>query len=134
VDDYEGWTTFEGPALYFYAGKAPYMSRELMQFPVSVPNDGMVDIVIQGRLSRTDLLKNIDGAERGAAYWNEKANYFKASAYRLGLMQEEGNLAIDGERFPFEGYYAEVHRGLGTVLSMNGRYAVNFACDTPSSA
>ncbi len=27
VDDYEGWTTFEGPILYFYAGKGPYVSR-----------------------------------------------------------------------------------------------------------
>jgi len=28
---------------------------ELMQFPVAVPNDGMVDLVIQGRVS-SDLL------------------------------------------------------------------------------
>ena len=27
VDDYDGWTTFEGPVLFFYAGKGPYMSR-----------------------------------------------------------------------------------------------------------
>jgi sphingosine kinase len=70
VDDHEGWSTFEGPILYFYAGKGPYVSRyklfqllqlfsllclttysrELMQFPVSLPNDGMVDLVIQGRV------------------------------------------------------------------------------------
>ena len=37
------------------------------------------------------------------------------------------------QRFPFEGYYAEVHRGLGTVLSMTGRYAVDFAVGPPSS-
>ena len=43
-------------------------------------------------------------------------------------------MAIDGERFPFEGYYAEVHPGLGTVLSMNGRYAVDFTLGPPSSA
>jgi hypothetical protein len=27
VDDQEGWTTFEGPILYFFAGKGPYVSR-----------------------------------------------------------------------------------------------------------
>lgn len=27
VDDYDGWTTFEGPILFFYAGKGPYVSR-----------------------------------------------------------------------------------------------------------
>jgi sphingosine kinase len=134
VDDHEGWSTFEGPILYFYAGKGPYVSRELMQFPVSLPNDGMVDLVIQGRLSRAEMLKHMNGAEKGAAYWQDQSHYFKASAYRLELLQEEGNLSIDGERFPFEGYYAEVHRGLGTVLSMHGRYAVNFAVAPPSAA
>jgi sphingosine kinase len=134
VDDYEGWSTFEGPILYFYAGKGPYVSRELMQFPVSVPNDGMVDLVIQGRLSRGEMLKHMNGAEKGSAYWQDQAHYFKASAYRLELLQEEGNLSVDGERFPFEGYYAEVHRGLGTVLSMHGRYAVNFSVSPPSAA
>ncbi|KAH9079548.1 ATP-NAD kinase-like domain-containing protein [Lactarius deliciosus] len=134
VDDYDGWTTFEGPVLFFYAGKAPYMSRELMQFPVSIPSDGMVDLVIQGTLPRAEMLRNLlNGAEKGAAYWLSQAQYFKASAYRLGFLQEDGNLSIDGERFPFEGYYAEVHRGLGTVLSMKGRYAVDFALDPPSS-
>ncbi len=63
-----------------------------------------------------------------------QAQYFKASAYRLGLLEEDGNLSIDGERFPFEEYYAEVHRGLGTVLSMSGRYAVDFTVGPPSSA
>ncbi|KAH9043106.1 ATP-NAD kinase-like domain-containing protein [Lactarius pseudohatsudake] len=134
VDDYDGWTTFEGPVLFFYAGKAPYMSRELMQFPVSIPSDGMVDLVIQGTLPRAEMMRNLlNGAEKGAAYWLNEAQYFKASAYRLGFLQEDGNLSIDGERFPFEGYYAEVHRGLGTVLSMKGRYAVDFALDPPSS-
>jgi len=133
VDDYDGWTTFEGPILFFYAGKGPYVGRDLMQFPVSLPNDGMCDLVIQGRLSRTEMLSSLDGAEKGATYWQDKAHYFKASAYRLGLLQEDGNLAIDGERFPFEEYYAEVHRGLGTVLSMNGRYAVDFTLGPPRS-
>lgn len=112
VDDHEGWSTFEGPILYFYAGKGPYVSRyklfqllqlfspllpdcillflrELMQFPVSVPNDGMVDLVIQGKvrtypflslgapferpqLPRVEMLKHMNGAEKGAAYWGIK--------------------------------------------------------------
>jgi hypothetical protein len=27
VDDQDGWTTFEGPILYMFAGKAPLVSR-----------------------------------------------------------------------------------------------------------
>lgn len=63
-----------------------------------------------------------------------KAQYLKATAYRLRPMQEDGNLSIDGERFPFKEYYAEVHRGLATVLSMNGRYSVDFTLEHPGSA
>ncbi|KAH9981169.1 ATP-NAD kinase-like domain-containing protein, partial [Lactifluus volemus] len=125
ANDTEGWTTFEGPILYLYAGKGPYVSRDLMQFPVSVPNDGMVDLVIQGRLSRTEMWYSLDGAEKGATFWQNNAHYLKTSAYRVRPLQEEGNLAIDGERFPFGEYYAEVHRGLATALSMSGRYAVD---------
>ncbi|KAH9969429.1 ATP-NAD kinase-like domain-containing protein [Lactifluus volemus] len=125
ANDTEGWTTFEDPILYLYAGKGPYVSRDLMQFPVSVPNDGMVDLFIRGKQSRTEMLKSIDGAEKGATFWQNNAHYLKTSAYRVRPLQEEGNLAIDGERFPFGEYYAEVHRGLATVLSMSGRYAVD---------
>jgi len=105
----------------------------MMQFPVAVPNDGMVDIVIQGRLTRAEMLKSFDGAEKGATYWHDKAHYFKASAYRLRPLQENGNLSIDGEGFPFEEYYAEVHRGLATMLSMSGRYSVDFTVKPPGS-
>jgi hypothetical protein len=61
----------------------------------------------------------------------KKAQYIKTTAYRLRPMQEDGTLAIDGERFPFKEYYAEVHRGLGTVLSMSGRYPVDFTLEKP---
>ena len=27
VDDYDGWTTFEDPVLFFFAGKGPYVTR-----------------------------------------------------------------------------------------------------------
>ncbi|KAI0306447.1 ATP-NAD kinase-like domain-containing protein [Multifurca ochricompacta] len=131
ANDYDGWTTFEGPILFLYSGKGPYVSRDLMQFPVSVPNDGMVDIVIQGSISRAAMWRSLDGAEKGAAYWRDSALYLKASAYRLEPLQEDGNLSIDGERFPFREYHAEVHRGLATLLSMSGRYAVDFTLGPP---
>lgn len=58
----EGWITLNEPLLYVYAGKGPYVSRcvgifspaicqlepkrrDLMAFPVSLPDDGLIDIV-----------------------------------------------------------------------------------------
>jgi hypothetical protein len=72
-----------------------------MQFPVAMPNDGAVDIVIQGmvsfypslslshaesstlshpffpsQISRVEMLKSWDGAEKGALYWQDKVGFF----------------------------------------------------------
>lgn len=86
----EGWITFDRPVSYMYAGKGPYVSVDLMQFPVSLPDDGFIDIVVQEQVSsslhtsltetdssstidvqmtRGDLIKAMDGAEVGKCFW-----------------------------------------------------------------
>lgn len=48
-------------------------------------------------------------------------NYRKISGYRITPKgQKSGYISIDGERVPFEEFQAEVHRGLGTVLTRSG--------------
>lgn len=49
--DKEGWITIDKPLLYVYAGQGPYAAPELMQFPVSLPDDGYIDIVVQAVVS-----------------------------------------------------------------------------------
>jgi sphingosine kinase len=53
-------------------------------------------------------------------------HYFKAHAYRIKPLSTKGCLSVDGEAFPFGEFQVEVHRGLGTLLSPYGHYAVNF--------
>lgn len=43
----DGWVGFNKDICFVYAGKGPYVARDLMQFPVSLPNDGAVDVVVQ---------------------------------------------------------------------------------------
>ncbi|KAF9564611.1 hypothetical protein CPC08DRAFT_734307 [Agrocybe pediades] len=102
-DDDDGWTTFTEPTLYVYAGKGPYVSRDFMAFPVSLPDDGLIDIMAMC-----------------------KVHYVKAHAYRIKPLETKGYLSIDGEPFPFEEYQVEVHQGLGTFMSPYGHYAANF--------
>lgn len=62
-EDEEGWTIFPHPIIYLYAGKGPYVGRyafalkyvvsvinhlyrDFMAFPVSLPDDGLVDITV----------------------------------------------------------------------------------------
>lgn len=69
-DDKEGWVTFEEPILFVYAGQGPYVGRDYMAFPVSKPDDGLIDIAVMPATSRGDMLSAIDGAERGAGFWH----------------------------------------------------------------
>jgi len=103
-----------------------------MAFPVSLPDDGMVDILVQEPSSRFEILKGMDGAPKGDPYWSDSAHYYKASAYRVTPVPSSSNskpkgcLSVDGEEFPFEEYEVTVHQKMGTVLSMFGMYKADF--------
>ncbi|OCH94969.1 hypothetical protein OBBRIDRAFT_788712 [Obba rivulosa] len=124
--DTKDWVTFDKPILYVYAGKGPFVSRDLMQFPVSLPNDGLIDIVVQEVSTRGQMLKAMDGAEKGAQFWMDTQHYFKAEAYRVEPTSSKGLLSVDGEAYPFEPFTVEVHKGLATLLSPCGYYQADF--------
>ncbi|KAJ7709860.1 ATP-NAD kinase-like domain-containing protein [Mycena rosella] len=121
--DNDGWTTLEKPLLYVFAGKGPYVGRDLMAFPVSLPDDGLIDIIAQPVSSRSEILLSLGGAPKGELYWNSSLQYIKAHAYRVKPLSPKGALAVDGEIFPFEEFQVETHQGLATLLSPHGYYA-----------
>lgn len=144
-DDNEGWVTFDEPILYVYAGQGPYVGRDYMAFPVSKPDDGLIDVAVMTATSRADMLSAIDGAEKGVGFWHPavcvlpffsrvsrmlmhiyQMRYYKAHAYRVKPLSPIGNLSVDGERYPFEEFQVEVHPRLGTFLSCHGHYLVDF--------
>ena len=130
----------------FWAGNMSYMSADANVFPAALPSDGAMDVVlINGSISRLTALQNLLAVEKGTFFDRETVRYLKAEAVRVvphgweekrerqtpggGDDTEQrgrkssivGNISIDGERFPFEPFQAEVHRGLGTVLSRSGK-------------
>ncbi|CAK5264569.1 unnamed protein product [Mycena citricolor] len=125
----DGWTDVESPLLYVYAGKGPYVGRDFMAFPVSLPDDGLIDIVVQplGHTSRSDILLGLAGAQKGELFWNDKVTYIKAHAYRITPLAPTGALSVDGEIFPFEEFQVETHKGLAHLLSPHGYYAADLA-------
>ncbi|KAL4253166.1 Lipid Phosphate Formation and Regulation [Abortiporus biennis] len=128
----DGWITFDQPVSYLYAGKGPYVGKDLMQFPVSLPNDGYIDVVVQEQIGRGELLKAMDGAEVGKAYFMNSQHYFKAEAYRVIPHNDSSWLSVDGEKYPFEPFEVEVHKGLATLLSPYGYYKAD-TFEIPSS-
>ncbi|KAI9734910.1 MAG: sphinganine kinase lcb4 [Cirrosporium novae-zelandiae] len=109
----------------FYAGNMAYMSTGANFFPASLPDDGCMDLVnIDGDVSRTAALQCMFAVDKlhGEFFDLPQVKYRKVTAYRITpKRQRDGYISIDGEKIPFEPFQAEVHRGLGTVLSRTGR-------------
>ena len=105
----------------FYAGNMAFMAASSNFFPASLPNDGCLDLItIDGDISRSAAFNCMIAIEKGTFFDLPHVNYRKISAYRITPKEKKGYVSIDGERVPFEPFQAEVHKGLGTVLSRSG--------------
>ena len=106
----------------FYSGNMAFMAPDANFFPAALPNDGCADLVtVDGGISRSAAIKSLMAVENGTFFDMLHVNYRKISGYRIVPKgQRDGYISIDGERVPFEPFQAEVHRGLGTVLSKSG--------------
>jgi sphingosine kinase len=116
------WESIPGENMgNFYAGNMAIMSKDTNFFPASLPDDGLMDIVtIDGTVSRTTSLKMMNELGTGGFFDMPDVKIRKATAFRLVPHEKEGYISIDGEQVPFEALQAEIHRGLGTVLSKSG--------------
>ena len=107
----------------FYAGNMGLMAPGANFFPATLPSDGNIDLVkIDGNCSRRDAIKFFLAVDNGSFFDMPHVHYHKISGYRITPKDQPngGYISIDGERVPFEEFQAEVHRGLGTVLSRSG--------------
>jgi sphingosine kinase len=120
------WTRMEEfPTLgNFYCGNMGYMAQDAPFFPASLPSDGMLDLVmIDGRIRRTTAVGLLLSVPKGTFFDKDFVSVRKVSGVRVvpkygGKGEKKGLFAVDGESFPFEPFQVEIHRGLGTVLSV----------------
>jgi sphingosine kinase len=104
-----------------YAGNMAYMAPDTNFFPASLPNDGFLDLItINGDIGRMTALSMLVAVDRGTFFDMPDVHVRKVSGYRIIPKQQEGYISIDGEKIPFKPFQAEVHKGLGTVLSKSG--------------
>ncbi|OWZ44563.1 D-erythro-sphingosine kinase [Cryptococcus neoformans c8] len=110
--------------LYFYAGMMRWVARDLMQWPVSIPGDGLIDVVVQSVVPRLTMANAIAGAEKGETYWMDCQYYYKVSQFIAENLDIENQplFTIDGEAFPFESFHVEVHTRAANLLSLNGDF------------
>jgi len=128
----EGWNLVPYDNMgNFYCGNMAYMTADTNFFPAALPSDGYQDMIcIDGDLPRWKALKSFLEVEHGGLFGLDYVNYRKVTGYRLipkpsGRSgpngEDDGYISIDGERIPYGPFQVESHRGLGTVLSKNGR-------------
>lgn len=107
----------------FYCGNMGYMAPDANFFPAALPNDGLMDLVVNdGDISALKYMDLMSSIETGQFYGNPLISYRKIAAYRLTPKQNTGYISIDGESIPFEPFQVEIHQGLATVLSKSGQY------------
>ncbi|RCI14501.1 hypothetical protein L249_5924 [Ophiocordyceps polyrhachis-furcata BCC 54312] len=106
----------------FYCGNMAYMAPDVNFFPAALASDGCMDLVlINGDLWPVAALKTLMSVESGDFFDSPHVSYKKISAYRvIPRDQDDGYISIDGERAPFAPFQAEVHPGLGRVISKRG--------------
>lgn len=112
----------------FFAGNMAYIAAKMPFFPATIPNDGCLDLVtIDGDISRSSAIQSMLAIEKGKFFDMPHVRYRKITGYRIiPRGQKDGYISIDGERAPFAPFQAEVHAGLGTVLSKSGHL---YECD-----
>ncbi|KND87520.1 Sphingoid long chain base kinase 5 [Tolypocladium ophioglossoides CBS 100239] len=121
----EGWELVPYDKIgNFYCGNMAYMAPDLNFFSAAVAADGCMDLVtMNGDLSPITATKTLMSVESGKFFDSPHVSYKKISAYRIiPRNQEDGYISIDGERIPFGPFQAEVHRGLGRVISKRGAF------------
>ena len=94
--DTDGWEDFDIPVLYFYGGLLPYVGqyvtlptfisgllppsspsvRDLLQWPLVLPNDGLIDIAVQEMASASSLVGQMGIAPRGGQYWTKEVRRY----------------------------------------------------------
>lgn len=132
--DNTAWLRVREPISTLYAGKIPYVARDLMQFPYALPGDGTLDVALQLQDGgRAGKLRAINGAETGHVVYDKAVAYLKVEAYRVTPRLPEGDkrlkkgglISIDGERMPYAPFQVEVAHGLSfNVLSLYGQFCV----------
>lgn len=91
-------------------------------FNAALMSDGLLDIyTIDADIPFSKVLGLFSSVEDNSFFDHPLVRYFKASAFRIvPKYKAPGYISIDGERMPFEPFQAEVHQGLGMVITKRG--------------
>ncbi|KAF9949547.1 sphinganine kinase lcb4 [Mortierella alpina] len=124
IKESDGWVVEKDRYITVVGAKLPWISKGSVSHPAAQPNDGLVDLLVFPKdIGRAAGLQVMIGVETGEHVFHEKVRYMKVKAFRVTPGAAAGYISVDGEHTPYEPYQVEPHRGLISVLSVDGRFA-----------
>lgn len=115
-----GWVTLEGDFVLMLAISPSHLGAELVAAPHARFDDGLVHLCwVRSGISRAALLRLFLAMERGNQFslGCPQLGYAAAHAFRLEPLTPRGVLTVDGEQVEYGPLQAQVHPGLGTLLT-----------------
>ncbi|XP_064437175.1 sphingosine kinase 2 isoform X1 [Mirounga angustirostris] len=115
-----GWVTLEGDFVLMLAISPSHLGADLVAAPHARFDDGLVHLCwVRGGISRAALLRLFLAMERGSHFslGCPQLGYAAARAFRLEPLTPRGVLTVDGEQVEYGPLQAQVHPGLGTLLT-----------------
>ncbi|XP_048646546.1 sphingosine kinase 2 isoform X4 [Marmota marmota marmota] len=114
------WVTLEGDFVLLLAISPSHLSADLVAAPHARFDDGLVHLCwVRSGISRAALLRLFLAMERGSHFslGCPQLGYAAARAFRLEPLTPRGLLTVDGELVEYGPLQAQVHPGLGTLLT-----------------
>ncbi|XP_013003406.1 sphingosine kinase 2 isoform X3 [Cavia porcellus] len=115
-----GWVTLEGDFVLVLAISPSHLSADMLAVPHARFDDGAVHLLwVRGGVSRAMLLRLFLAMEHGS-HFNlgcPQVGYAPARAFRLEPLTSRGLLTVDGELVEYGPLQAQIHPGLGTLLT-----------------
>lgn len=102
------------------------MAPDVIFHNAALISDGLMDIyTINGAVPAHRVPGLFASSFSNSFFDHELVKYYKVSAFRIvpkyaDKPGETGFISIDGEAVPFEPFQAEVHQGLGMVITKRG--------------
>lgn len=112
--------TLEGDFVLMLAISPSHLGADLVAAPHARFDDGLVHLCwVRAGISRAALLRLFLAMERGSHFslGCPQLGYAAARAFRLEPLTPRGVLTVDGEQVEYGPLQAQVHPGLGTLLT-----------------
>lgn len=104
-----------------------WMAPDVNFFTAAHFSDGFLDVyLVDGNVPAAKVPGLLLSCQNNSFFDHPLVKYFKVSAFRIvpkynNGTPEGGLISIDGEKAPFAPFQAEVHQGLGLVITKTGR-------------